>query len=314
MKKVLIIDDMHTSILGMLRELGLEPDYQPKITREEVMRIIPDYDAVIVRSKTKINKDFLEKASHLELIARAGSGLDIIDMDFAIQKNIHVINAPEGNRDAVAEHALGMLLAMMHRINISDREVRDYIWDRERNRGIEIKYKTIAIIGYGNIGHEFAKRLKGFDCKVLAYDKYDRNYSDAYVQEATMEEIYDQSDIVSLHIPLKGETFELVDRDYLNKFKKSIYLINTSRGEIVKLEDLKEALESGKVTGACLDVLENEKINTLTIAQKEIFEYLIHSDRVILTPHVAGWTNESYKRINEVIIDKIKQFLAGKQS
>lgn len=307
--KVLIVDNMHQSILSMLQEVDLEVDYQPNIIRSEILEIIPNYEGLIIRSKTKVNAEFLNQAKKLKFIARAGSGMDLVDLSIAAQNNIEVFNAPEGNRDAVAEHALGMLLNLFHNIKKADLEVRQGVWEREANRGFEIKGKTISIIGYGNTGREFAKRLKGFDCQVLAYDKYNRFASDEYSKAARMDEIFEKTDILSLHIPLKEDTHYLVNQQYLNSFRKPIFLVNTARGEIVELKALQEALQAEKILGACLDVLENEKLNILTKEQKETFEQLIQSNRVILTPHIAGWTHESYVRINEVLVQKIKQVL-----
>lgn len=307
--KVLIVDSMHDSIFEMLQELDLKVDYRPEIKRDKILDEISKYEGLIIRSKTKVDKEFLERASKLRFIARAGSGLDLVDLPIAEAKNIEVFNAPEGNRDAVAEHALGMLLSLFHNIKKADLEVRQQIWQREANRGLEIKGKTVSIIGYGNTGREFAKRLKGFDCKVLAYDKFKRYDSDEYSKAVQMEEVFEKTDILSLHIPLKEDTHYLVNEEYLNSFQKPIFFINTARGEIVDLAALQEALSSEKVLGACLDVLENEKLNKLTIEQKETFENLVQSNRVILTPHIAGWTHESYVRINEVLAQKIKQIL-----
>jgi D-3-phosphoglycerate dehydrogenase len=303
--KVLIIDDMHSSIIPMLESLGYVPDYQPKLKREEVLKIIGNYEGLLVRTKIFIDKEILDQAQKLKFIGRAGSGLDNIDLKEVKSRNIKVINAPEGNRDAVAEHTLGLLLALLRHIPQADTQIRDFVWEREANRGIEIKGKTISIIGYGNIGRALAQRLSGFECKVLAYD-IALNYGNQYAQEATMEEIFAETDILTLHIPLTSHTREMVNQEYIHKFKKNIILINTSRGEIVQTNDLIQSLEEGKVRGACLDVLENEKLNTFTPAQIASFEKLTQSNQVILSPHVAGWTFESYVRINEVLIEKLK--------
>jgi D-3-phosphoglycerate dehydrogenase len=302
----LIVDEMHPSIIPMLEKAGLSPDFRPGISREEVMNIIGNYDGIVVRSKLNVNKEILDKALKLKFIARAGAGLDLIDTEEVDKRNILLFNAPEGNRDALAEHAMALILSLLNKIRIADQEVRSGKWDREGNRGYELQNKTVALIGYGFMGKALAIRLKAFGCELLAYDKYLKNFSDGIVKESGMEEIFERADLVSFHIPLDAETRGSINESYLSRFKKEIWLINTARGEILPLKDLNKLLKSGKVRGAGLDVLENEKINKLTDAQQEIFEELVKSDKVILTPHIAGWTFESYVRINEVLVDKIR--------
>jgi D-3-phosphoglycerate dehydrogenase / 2-oxoglutarate reductase len=306
---ILIIDEMHPSLFPMLEGLNIHADYLPKISRQEILPIIANYDGLFVRSKTKIDAEFLANASKLKFIGRAGSGMDLIDLDVVKKRNIYVFNAPEGNRDAVAEQTLGLLLALLRKIPQGDRQIRANQWLREANRGTEIRGKTIAIIGFGNIGNTLARLLSGFDCRVLVYDKYEKGFSNDYLTEASMEEVFAEADIVTYHIPLTEETRNLVNTEYLSHFHKNIILLNTARGEIINLEDLQTALESGKVLGAGLDVLENEKIDALTPIQQKTFDYLIQSDKVVLSPHVAGWTHESYVRINEVLIEKLQAFL-----
>ncbi|TAE47162.1 MAG: phosphoglycerate dehydrogenase [Cytophagales bacterium] len=304
-KKILIVDDMHLSILKMLENLDFEVIYQPTIQRNDIFLIIKDVVGLIIRSKTKIDAEFLGYASHLQFIARAGAGLDLIDVELASQNNILLLNAPEGNRDAVAEHTLGLMLNLFNKISVADKEVRNKIWEREQNRGFEIKNKTIGIIGFGNIGQEVAKRLANFDCKILVYDRSKKDFSNTKVTEATLAQIFEETDILTLHIPLDKKNLKWVNKDFLQKFKKPIWLINTARGKILCLEALIEGLESGKIIGAGLDVLENEKLNTLSPLQQLHFDYLAQSKRVILTPHVGGWTYESYERISEVLAQKI---------
>ncbi|TAE75100.1 MAG: phosphoglycerate dehydrogenase [Bacteroidetes bacterium] len=313
-KKILIIDDMHLSILPLLEKLDFEVVYLPDIQRNEIFLELKDIFGIIIRSKTKIDEEFLNHAQKLAFVARAGAGLDLIDVDLAKKKNIHLLNAPEGNRDAVAEHTLGLLLNVLNKINLSDKEIRNKIWQREKNRGFEIKNKTIGIIGFGNIGQQVAQRLSSFECKILAYDKNKKDFSNTKAKEATLLEIFEQTDILTLHIPLDKENFGWINKDFLARFKKPIWLINTARGEILSLEALIEGLESGKIIGAGLDVLENEKLNTLSVSQQKNFEYLSHSHQVILTPHVAGWTYESYQRINEVLVEKIDNLMKEKFS
>jgi D-3-phosphoglycerate dehydrogenase len=305
----LIIDDMHSSITGMLSDIGIRSDYRPDITKEELLDVIGNYEGIIVRSKIFFGKEVIEKASRLRFIGRAGAGLDNLDVEELNKKNIKLLNAPEGNRDAVAEQTLGMLLSLMNNVLRADKEVRKGIWDREGNRGYELMGKTVGIVGYGYMGKATAKRLSSFGCRVIAYDKYKTNYGDEYATAVSIEELKKETDILSLHIPLTSETKFLVDESYLNAFAKPIWFVNTARGEIVKISEIAKAIESGKIRGAALDVLENEKITKLTSEQHIAFDYLKNSDKVILTPHIAGWTFESYKKINETLVEKIKQIL-----
>jgi D-3-phosphoglycerate dehydrogenase / 2-oxoglutarate reductase len=304
---VLIADEMHLSLMPMLENIGFVPDYKPNIKRQEIIDIIGDYVGLIIRSKTFVDVELLQNATKLKFIGRAGAGLDLIDIEVVKQKNIALFAANEGNRVAVAEHVIGVLLCLLNKILIADSQVRKGVWLREENRGYELMGKTVGIIGYGNNGSETAKRLKAFGCKVLAFDKFKTNFSDECVLESSMESIFEEADIVSLHIPLTDDSSKMVNTEYLSKFKKDIYLLNASRGEIVVLQDVVAALENGKIRGAGLDVLENEKLQKLSPEQQAIFEKLTLSDRVIFTPHVAGWTFESYIKINEVLIDKIKK-------
>ena len=307
--KILIADSMHASLFEMLEAQKWDYDYHPEYKREDIKNALPGYDGLMIRSKTFLDREMLENASKLRFIARAGAGLDLIDMAVAKEYQIEVFHAGTGNRDAVAEHALGMLLGLFNNILRADRQVRDGIWDREGNRGVELMGKTVGLIGYGNNGTATARRLSGFGCKVLAYDKYRDNYGDAFARESSMEEIASEADILSLHIPLTDVTRYLVDEQFIAGFVKPFYLLNLSRGEVVKLKAVTEALESGKIKGACLDVLENEKIGKLTAEQQEVFDYLRASDRVVLTPHIGGWTHESYVRINKVLVEQIQNWL-----
>jgi len=304
--KCLIIDPMHESIFQMLQDIGWDIDYQPNITREEIRHRHIGCQGLIVRSKTTIDRDLLGESPTLKFIGRAGAGLDNLELPYLLEKNIHVVHASEGNRDAVGEHAMGLLLSLMRNIVRADQQVRKDIWAREENRGEEIMEKTVGIIGYGNTGQAFARRLSGFGCNVLAYDKYKTGFSDSYCKEASMDEIFTEADILSLHIPLTAETRMLVDISYLKKFKKPIILMNTARGEIVSLSAVAYALENGLIRGAALDVLENEKINKLTSAQQAAFNSLRERTNVIFTPHIAGWTFESHVKINVALAKKIK--------
>lgn len=309
MYSVLIVDTMHVSINPLLTDIGLEPVYKPNIQRKEILEEIVDYQGIIIRSKTKLDKEFFEKAQNLKFIARGGSGMDAIDLEEAQNRNIQVFNAPEGNRTAVAEQAIGMLLTLLNRIHLAHQEVSQGIWHREENRGIEIKGKTVGIIGYGNTGKSFAKRMHAFECRILAYDKYLYEYTDNFVEEVSLETIQTTCDLISFHVPLTPETQAMCNLEFIQNFQKPIYILNTSRGKVVKLKDLLEAIQNQKVLGACLDVLENEKLDTFTATEKEVFDKLVESRKVLFTPHVAGWTQESYQKINEVLVQKIKEIL-----
>ncbi|MBL7856901.1 MAG: phosphoglycerate dehydrogenase [Cyclobacteriaceae bacterium] len=305
-KKCLIIDAMHESLFPMLSGIGWEYDYKPHITDDEIKKIHQHYQGLIVRSKTIINQELLGETPSVKFIGRAGAGLDNLDLEYLQDKGIYVLHAAEGNRDAVGEYTVGSVLALMRNLPKADRQVKGLIWDREGNRGEELMGKTVGIIGYGNMGQAFAKRLSGFGCKVLAYDKYKVGFASEGIREVQMNEIYDECDIVSLHIPLTHETRGLVTEQYFNQFRKRILLINTARGEIVVLADVLKALDSGLLRGAVLDVLENEKLDKLTVGQQQTFHALSKKSNVILTPHIAGWTFESHIKINVALINGIK--------
>ena len=306
MKTCLIVDLMHESITPLLEEIGWKADYQPSIRREEIIRIISNYEGLIVRSKTTIDREIIGRAEKLRWIARAGAGLDQLDMEALEERGIQVVNAPEGNRDALGEHAVTILLTLLNKVHIADRDIRRGTWDREGMRGTELMGKTVSIIGYGHMGQAFARRLQGFGVEVLAYDKYKENYGNEFAREASMEEIFEKTDILSLHVPLTDETHFMLNDDYLANFKKSIYLLNTARGKNIRLKTLVESLKNGRLKGAALDVLENEKIRKLSVEQQKYFNQLIQSDQVVFTPHVGGWTFESYEKINRVLVAKIK--------
>ena len=304
-RKIIIADEMHPSIVPDLKAAGFEVDYMPDIRREMLKDCIDQYDGIIIRSKTDLDREMLDLADNLKYIARAGAGTDKIDEAYCDNKGIVILNAPEGNRDALGEHALGILLTLLNRIHISDREIRKSIWDREGNRGIEIKDKVVGIIGYGNMGSAFAQRLSGFECRVLAYDKYKKDYGDKYATASEMERLYQEVDILSFHVPLTEETNGLYDIDFFNRFAKKLYLVNTARGPILPLADLIHLLDEGKILGAALDVLEREKLSKFTLEEEARFSNLIERDNVVFTPHVGGWSFESYKRINDTLVRKI---------
>ena len=304
---ILIADEMHPSLFAMLDEAGFTYVYQPTITRAELLAQLAPFDGLIIRSKTTVDEDLFAAAPKLRFVGRAGAGLDLIDLDAAERRQIQVFHAGAGNRDAVAEHTVGMLLGLLANILKADREVRQGIWDREGNRGYELGNLTVGLVGYGNNGSATARRLSGFGCRVLAYDKYRTNYGDAFAEEATMAQLMAEADVLSLHVPLTDDTRMMIDDGFIERFGKSFYLINIARGEIASLSAVVRGLESGKLRGVCLDVLENEKLAKLTPAQQTAFDYLRQSARVVLTPHVAGWTHESYVRINEVLVRQLKE-------
>ncbi|SMC80258.1 2-hydroxyacid dehydrogenase [Pedobacter nyackensis] len=304
--KILIVDDLHPVFKERATAMGYEVHDEPLITRAQTLTTIADYVGIAVRTKFKIDQELMEAAPNLKFIARAGAGLDNIDVAFAKQRNITLLNAPEGNMDAVGEHAIGLLLSLMNNFRNADVEVRNGIWDREGNRGYELKGRTVGIIGYGFMGKSFAKKLSGFGVNVIAYDKYKTGFSDEYAKEVSMEEIVKQSDVLSLHVPLTKETRQMVDEEYLLHFRKPIFFINTARGEIVNTKAVLSAIKDNKIIAAGLDVLEVEKFPAL--GSQDWYNDLKASGRIILTPHVGGWTFESYRKISEVLVDKLIQF------
>ena len=306
MKKCLIIDRMHECIIPLLEEAGYQVDYRPGLSRDEVLAIIPEYAGLIVRSKLAVDQEVVHRATALRFVGRAGAGVDQLDTDALAARNIAVLNAPEGNRDALAEHMVGMLLTLLNKIHLADRQIRSGTWDREGNRGVELMGKTVGLVGYGYMGRAFAQRLSGFGVNVLAYDKYKRNYGDAYASEASMNQLYKQANIISFHVPLTAETRNMVNETYLNRFQKDIFFLNSARGQIATLKTLAEGLQRGQLRGVALDVLENERLSQLTDEQRPYFDELRQSDRVLLTPHVAGWTYESYEKISRVLAEKIR--------
>jgi D-3-phosphoglycerate dehydrogenase / 2-oxoglutarate reductase len=302
----LIIDPTHEIIIPLLEKEGIKVDYRPEIKPEEVLQIIHLYDGIIVRSKMKIDREFLERASRLRFIARAGAGVDLIDVREVEIRNIQLLNAPEGNMDALAEHTVGMTLSLLNNIVRADKQIRKGIWDREGNRGWELGNKTIGLIGFGFMGKAVAKRFASFGCRVIVYDRDPAVIISEPYEAVSIEKLREEADIISFHIPLDEENRNLVDFNYLNGFRKKIWVINTARGEILVLKDLIRLLEEGKVAGAALDVLEKEKPDQLSGRQKAEFEQICSMDNVILTPHVGGWSFESYQKISEVLASKIR--------
>ena len=303
--KILLLDKNHPLISEQLlaKKFILEEDFSSPY--EQILDKIAQYDGVIIRSRIPLDARLLEKGKNLKFIARVGAGMENIDVLKAQELGIKLINSPEGNRDAVAEHCLGMLLVLMNRLFISANEVKNNIWLREENRGEEIKGKTFGLIGYGNMGKALAKRLSGFGCEVIFYD-IKPNLSDGFAKQVSLEELQANADILSLHIPLNDKTHYIIDEKFISEMKKSFYFINTSRGKNVKTSALIEGIKSGKVKGACLDVLEYEKSSFENLELKnDDLQYLLNSEKVIITPHIAGWTHQSKIKLAQTIVDKI---------
>ena len=307
--KILLLDSNHPLITEQLSAKGflLEEDFTSSY--DEVLQKINNYEGIIIRSRIPLDKNFLEKAKNLKFIARVGAGMENIDIEVAKILGISLINSPEGNRDSVAEHVVGMLLILMNRLFIASEEVKNGIWKREENRGDELLGKTFGIIGYGNMGRATAKRLSGFGVKVIFHDLLP-NLQDEFAEQVSLEKLQQEADILSLHIPLDASTKYLVDEDFISKMKKNFYFINTARGKNLKTSALVEAIKQGKVLGAALDVLEYEKSSFENLeTDNEDLAYLLKSDKVIVTPHIAGWTHQSKEKLAQFIVDKIvKEF------
>ncbi len=308
--KVLFIDEVHPVLAQRLEQLGFTCEYDYHSSKKEVEQKIHQYQGLVIRSRFPIDKNFLQKAVALRFIARSGSGLENIDVAYAQQSGIEVINSPEGNATAVAEHAVGMLLCLFNKICQGNTEVKHKEWNREKNRGVELSGKTVGIIGYGVMGSAFAQRLQGFGCTVLAHDKYRQNFKNQYIKEVQLNDIFKNSDIVSLHLPQTPETLHYIDEAFIEKMNKPFYLINTARGKHVSIPALVRGLKSRKIAGACLDVLEYEKSSFSELTFDENFDYLRQAPNVLLTPHVAGWTVESYFKLSNILADKIERFLS----
>lgn len=311
--KILHIDSNNPILWNQLEEAGFINHADYKSSKEEIEAKIHEYNGVVIRSRFDIDKTFLDKATNLQFIARVGAGLESIDCDYAEVKGIHLIAAPEGNRNAVGEQALGMLLSLFNNLNRADREIRQGKWIREANRGHELEGKTVGVIGYGNMGKSFAKKLRGFDVEVLCYD-IQPMVGDANAKQVSLEELQQKADVLSLHTPWTPETNKMVNANFINAFAKPFWLVNTARGKSVVTQDLADALKSGKVLGAALDVLEYEKSSFEHLFEDtipEAFQYLLDSDNVLLSPHIAGWTFESHEKLAQVIVDKIKAVYFG---
>ncbi|WP_370087343.1 NAD(P)-dependent oxidoreductase [Ekhidna sp.] len=308
-KRILIADDMHETIIPLLKEQGYDPVYLPVIDREGILKILHEFEGLILRSKTAVDKELVDAGPNLKFVARAGAGMDKVDQDYLNTRGIKAINAPEGNRDALGEHALGLLLSLLHKISTSYDEIRQGTWNREGNRGIELKGKVVGIYGVGNMGMSFAEKLRGLDCEILGFDKFKGTFPGDFIKNVELDELMERTEILSIHIPLNEETRQLFNETYLRKFKNLKVLINTARGEILSTDALIQLLEEGTLWGAGLDVLENEKLESLTEQERAQIQKLTSFSNVLISPHVGGWTFESYQRISEVIAQKISEEL-----
>lgn len=308
--KALVLEPVHPALYDVFSN---HPKYHvvdgSRFSDIELKHELKNTNIIVVRSK-KINRLIIDAAPHLRVIGRAGSGMENIDTKYAKSKNIVCINSPEGNRDAVGEHLIGMLLMLLNKIHIADSEVRKNVWDRKSNWGYELKGQCFGIIGYGNMGSAVAQKLKGFECDILVYDKYKTIVPSNNMKPVSLETIYENADIISLHLPLNEETIYYANEEFFNQFKKNIYFINTARGKLLKTSSLVNALKSGKVKGACLDVLEYESdsFENMSEQQNDDFDYLKKSPAVVLTPHIAGWTHQSYEKICRILAEKIVHF------
>ena len=312
---ILHIDSNHPLLWNQLEQAGFNNHQDYQSSKEEIENKIQHYQGIVIRSRFKIDKTFLDKAINLQFIARVGAGLESIEFDYAKEKGIHLIAAPEGNRNAVGEHTLGMLLSLMNKLNQANQSVRDGHWIREGHRGYELEGKTVGIIGYGNMGKSFAKKLQGFDVEVICYDILP-NIGNQNAKQVSLKELQQKADILSLHTPWTSETNKMVNRGFINAFAKPFWFLNTARGKSVVTADLVEALQTGKMLGAGLDVLEYEKLSFETLFESDkpaAFDYLLKAENVLLTPHIAGWTFESHEKLAQVIVDKIKAIYLPKE-
>ena len=306
--KIALLDNVHPIISETLIKHNCELSIHYTTSLEDLKLIVGEFDGIILRSRIKMNAEFLKLATKLKFIGRPGAGLENIDLDYCTANNIQVFRSPEGNMDAVGEHALGMLFSLFTNLNKATLEVKEGIWLREENRGVELKGLTVGILGYGFMGSTFAKKMSGLEVKTIAYDKYITGFSNAHVEEVTLEQLFEQTDVLSIHTPLTSETINMVDKTFLERFKKPIYVINTARGKSLVTKDLVALMKSEKVRGACLDVLEYESSSFEFLDDNSIPEplaYLLASNKAIVTPHIAGWTHEAKYKMGKVLADKI---------
>jgi D-3-phosphoglycerate dehydrogenase len=305
MRKVIVTGKAHEHLIGSLSSRGFDVLYDPAITYDDLLLQVENVEGLVVTTRIPIDRKLLEKASQLKWIGRLGSGMELIDLEFVQNKGIVCVSSPEGNRNAVAEHALGLLLCLLNNIITSSLEVKKGNWTREKNRGVELAGKTVGVIGYGNTGSSFSKLLHSFDLTLLAYDKYKSGFGDGYVKEVSLEQICEEADVISFHVPLTTETLHMADARFFGSLKKKPWLINTSRGKVVEMEALITALQAGRISGAALDVLENEDLQNYTAEDRQELNWLLAQPNIIVTPHIAGYSREALWKMAEVLLQKL---------